>query len=268
VRNILNYRSAGGRFSSPLDIRKIYGMNDSIFDRIKSYIKIEEIKAADNISSINETRIYGFIDPNSADLNRLVEFGFSRFQSNNIVEYRKKGGVFKTKTDLLKIYGIDSIFFELIKGHLQLETSEVEQSTKYNKENVFRVELNIADTTDLMKLAGIGSVYARRILKYRDLLGGFYSTTQLCEVYNFSEETYRNIETSIFVDTLMLKKIRINFAEYSDLLKHPYLNKKQIEAILNYRDQNGAYKNVHQLKVNGLVDSETFERIRPYLTCR
>jgi DNA uptake protein ComE-like DNA-binding protein len=155
----------------------------------------------------------------------------------------------------------------LIENHIRIEN--IKESPVANYSNVvIRIELNSADSTELMKLDGIGSVYAARILKYRDLLGGYYSVSQLLEVYNFPEETFKKIENSIFADTLLVKKIRINFAEYADLLRHPYLSKKQVEAVLNYRDKNGPIQNILQLKTNGLVDPETFSRIRPYFTCR
>jgi len=88
------------------------------------------------------------------------------------------------------------------------------------------------------------------------------------EVYNFPEETFENIKNGISADTFLIKKIRLNFAEYADLLRHPYLNKKQVEAVLNYRDKNGSFQNILQLKTSGIIDSETFSRISPYLTCR
>jgi DNA uptake protein ComE-like DNA-binding protein len=266
-RNILNYRKAGGRFTSSQDIRKIYGMNDSIFSAIKDFIVISENKKTfvENINSTKE--IKGFIDPNVADFSQMVNFGFNRFQSKNIIEYRAKGGVFKTKTDLLKIYGIDSVFFNSVENNILVS---VPDETPFVKSNpvLLHVELNNSDTTELMKLNGIGAVYASRIIKYRNLLGGFYSTSQLLEVYNFPEETYKNIENNISVDTLLIKKIRLNFAEYVELLRHPYLKKDQVSAILKYRDKNGAFKEIIQLKTMGLIDSESFDKIRPYLTCR
>ncbi len=266
-RNIVNYRKAGGRFSSLQDVRKIYGMNDSIYSLVEKYIIFSEETDRKTSISISENRINGFVDPNLAGFDQLIEFGFNRFQANNIIEYRNSGGVFKTQSDLLKIYGIDSAFFNLIENHIRIEN--IKESPVANYSNVvIRIELNSADSTELMKLDGIGSVYAARILKYRDLLGGYYSVSQLLEVYNFPEETFKKIENSIFADTLLVKKIRINFAEYADLLRHPYLSKKQVEAVLNYRDKNGPIQNILQLKTNGLVDPETFSRIRPYFTCR
>jgi DNA uptake protein ComE-like DNA-binding protein len=120
----------------------------------------------------------------------------------------------------------------------------------------------------LKQLKGIGSVFAKRILKYRNLLGGYYSTEQLREVYNFPIEILPLIENQIIVDTLRIKKIRINFAEYRDLLKHPYFNKKQVEAILEYRNKNGPFDNLNQLELIPQIDSLSLAKIKPYITCR
>jgi DNA uptake protein ComE-like DNA-binding protein len=87
-------------------------------------------------------------------------------------------------------------------------------------------------------------------------------------VYNLPEETFKSLEPIISVDTLLIQKIRINFVEYTELLRHPYINKKQVEAVLYFRNQKGSYLNVDQLKSEGLLDSETFRKIKPYLTCR
>jgi DNA uptake protein ComE-like DNA-binding protein len=267
-RNILNYRKAGGRFSSVTQVQKIYGMNDSIFKAIEDYISIsEKTDSGTKKESVKEQQISGFFDPNIADFNQLTQFGFNRFQASNLIEYRKKSGIFKTKSDLLKIYGIDSSFFKIIENHIQISNSEESPVATYQPV-LLQIELNSADSTDLLKLNGVGSVFANRILKYRDLLGGFYSTSQLREVYNFSEETFQKIESSISADTLLIKKIRLNFAEYKDLIKHPYFSKKQAEAVLRYRQRNGSFKNILQIKTNDLVDAETFSRIRPYLSCR
>lgn len=266
-RNIISYRKAGGRFSSSADMKKIYGMNDSIFYVIESFISIGNKANLNKNKTKEEVQIIGFIDPNRADFNQLVDFGFNTFQSNNIIKFRKEVGPFRTKTDLLKIYGIDSTFFKSVENQIQIEVVE-EAPEVINDFFLTEVELNSADTTDLMELKGIGFVFANRIIKYRNLLGGFYVASQLLEVYNFPEETFDNIKNNISVDTFLIKKINLNFAEYADLLRHPYLNKKQVEAILNYRDNNGSFQNILDVKTSGIIDSETFARIRPYFTCR
>ena len=63
------------------------------------------------------------------------------------------------------------------------------------------VEINNADTTELKKLRGIGSVLSKRIVKYRKMLGGFKDVEQLKKVYGLSEETYQEILPHIWIDT-------------------------------------------------------------------
>lgn len=218
-RNIVNYRKAGGKFYRPEQVRKIYGMNDSIFNLIEGYIVIS------------------------------VEPG-------NLIQGRNKTNE--------QISDISDQYNERKKT-----VTEFSKESTGSAEPVFTpLELNSADSADLVELYGIGPVFANRILKYRDLLGGFYSVNQLLEVYNFPEETFRKIENRISVDTLLLKKIRLNFAEYPDLIRHPYLDKKQVSALLKFREKNGSYYELEQVISNDLVDNETFSKLKPYLTCR
>ncbi len=88
------------------------------------------------------------------------------------------------------------------------------------------------------------------------------------EVYNFPEETYQKIVHAVEIDTLLVKKIRINFADYKELLRHPYLNKSQVEAILLHRQKNGTFSNVTSFQDIEGISKETALRIAPYFTCR
>jgi DNA uptake protein ComE-like DNA-binding protein len=266
-RNILNYRTAGGKFSRAEDIRRIYGMTDSLFAMIEPYLifpaafpdKIKHEKKPEEIS--------GFFDPNDCSLNHLLQFGFNQFQAFNVLKYIESGGRFTTSADLLKIYGIDSAFFNKIKKnvHINYITEVLEEEIPVP---AVTIELNTADSLELIRMQGIGPVFASRILKYRNLLGGFYSSSQLLEVYGFPEETFHNLKENILVDTLIVKKLRINFNDFSDLVRHPYLKQHQVEAILSHRRENGPFNSNEQILSSGLLDSVSYMNIRPYLTCR
>lgn len=268
-QNILNFRKAGGKFYVPSDLKKIYGMNDSIYKLVESFILIEEkIHSVSQPLKEKKVKTYsGTFDPNRAGKEKLMNFGFSTFQSQNLLSYRNKGGVFKNKNDLLKIYGIDSVFFLSIEKYIVLE---LPQARIENKPILFTptIELNEADSLQLITLNGIGPVYASRIIKYRNLLGGFYSKKQLLEVYNFPEETYWQLENSITVDSSLIIPIRINFAEYNDLLKHPYLNKQQVNALIKFRDKNGLFENISDIELVTGGQTPGLRKMLPYFTCR
>ena len=72
------------------------------------------------------------------------------------------------------------------------------------------VELNEADTLTLKKIPGIGSTFARRIVRYRELLGGYYTVEQLAEVYGIDEERYIALYPWFRVDTTRLRPQSIN----------------------------------------------------------
>ncbi|MFW6275456.1 MAG: helix-hairpin-helix domain-containing protein [bacterium] len=273
-RNIISYREAGGRFKKPGDLQKIYGMNDSIFSSIEKYISIPSDSAIHHIEKHAVSRqkpvakkLSGYFDPNKADLDTLLLYGFNRFQASNLIKYREKGGTFYQPHDLLRIYGVDSSFYLSIVEYIQIHSLQERDSRKKEK-SVQYIELNSADSAELVQLYGIGPVFASRIIQFRELLGGYNNKDQLLEIYNLPEDTYRNIEEKIITDTTAVKKIRINFAGYGDLLRHPYLEKKHVEAIVDFRETNGVYHSVSQLNTEGIVDSETYKRIKPYLSCR
>lgn len=277
--NILNYRKAGGKFDNPEDVRKIYGMTDSIFAAVEKYIIIPEPEIKDRRSTRNEPddpkpasiQISGVLDPNKADSVQLSEFGFNAFQASNLLKYRQSGGSFSKPADLLKIYGIDSAFFLLIKNNILIDSIKQIAANEPEKKVTgpeISIELNTADSLDLIKLPGIGSVFAGRIIKYRQLLGGYCSVEQLLEVYNFPEETYYDIYQNLSADPEHILPIRLNFAGYGELLRHPYIEKEEVEAILGYRNKNGSFRTLKEFEDAGLVDAEKVKQLTPYLTCR
>ncbi|MCD7937218.1 MAG: helix-hairpin-helix domain-containing protein [Tannerellaceae bacterium] len=99
------------------------------------------------------------------------------------------------------------------------------------------IELNTADTTILKKVPGIGSVFANRILKYRDLLGGFYCVEQLAEVYGIDAEKFATLHSWFCTDPAIIQKINLNTVSREDLQRQPYISFKQAGILINLRKQ-------------------------------
>ena len=92
-----------------------------------------------------------------------------------------------------------------------------------------KINLNTADSMALMTLRGIGAVYASRIIKYRNLLGGYYDKSQILEVYGITKETY-----SLFCDDIV--KIPVNTASFKEILRHPYFDYDMVVKIVRERE--------------------------------
>lgn len=124
--------------------------------------------------------------------------------------------------------------------------------------------LNESDTADWKKIPGIGSVYASRIVKYRNLLGGFVSVNQLQEVYGIDDELFAKIYPYIKTDG-KYTKIAVNKLEFKQLLRHPYLNYKQVKVIVDLRRRKGNISSINELALLDEFTAEDIERLNPYL---
>jgi len=129
----------------------------------------------------------------------------------------------------------------------------------------FIVELNGADTFDLMRLRGIGPSFARRIVSYRNRLGGFIRKEQLLEVFGMDSSRYRGMLPNLAVVTDSVRKLDLNNVTFKEMLKHPYFPFEMTKAVMLYRQKNKRFRSTEELKnVEGVNDS-VFRRVIPYL---
>lgn len=126
------------------------------------------------------------------------------------------------------------------------------------------IRLNEPDTAQWKKIPGIGSSFASRIVKYRELLGGYVRPEQLLEVYGMDNERYNRIAPFLTNDSTV-KKMNVNKLEFKELLRHPYLNYKQVQVIVNLRRRTGEIISLSQLAMLDEFTSEDMDRLAPYL---
>jgi len=127
------------------------------------------------------------------------------------------------------------------------------------------IEINSADSLELQKIPGIGTVLSRRIIGYRNRLGGFYSTEQLLEVYGIDSLKYTQIKRFITVNSDFVKKISVHHATYQDLIKHPYLDAYLVKHILAYQRKNQTFQNFLELKKSANLYDSLAQKLEPYL---
>ncbi len=225
-----------------------------------------------------------FFDPNTADLDDLIRLGIPCRTASILINYRQAGGSFARDSDLLRVYGLTPGIYDRLQAYIRIHPAEGEQyspavsqvhgemadSSAGRKVSFFRksidpFELNRADTGQLIEVYGIGPVFARRIIKYRDLLGGFYRQEQLMEVYGFSPQQYEELSRCSFIDTGLLRKIDLNRMDAAGLSEHPYIDRYQANALVLYREQAGSFLHADQVLEIQLLPDSVFRRILPYL---
>jgi len=142
---------------------------------------------------------------------------------------------------------------------------EKKQVTAVNMPERRIIDINLCDSASLVALPGIGPVLSARIIKYRNLLGGFVSVSQLREVYGLSPETFDMISEMVSAGPSAVKKIKINSAEYKQLLRMPYLEKSEVAAILKYREEKGGIGGINELVDTDIIAADKAEKLLPYL---
>lgn len=144
------------------------------------------------------------------------------------------------------------------------EARNVYRAGKYRNQ-IPVLDLNKCDSTDLELLPGIGPVLASRIVRYRNLLGGYASPVQLREVYGLPEDTYTAISGYLRADPADISKIKVNSAGFRELIRLPYFDRSVVNGILRYRELSGPVKTFEELVDNKIITGEKALKAGPYL---
>ena len=134
------------------------------------------------------------------------------------------------------------------------------------RKKAFTVDLNRGDTFDFQELRGIGPAYARRIVAYRERLGGFVDKAQLLEVWGVDSALYARIAPSLELSTAPVRRLNINSLSVQELKQHPYLDYYQAKEIVRHRERYGAFQSPADLRKVNLLDAETYARLIPYVS--
>jgi DNA uptake protein ComE-like DNA-binding protein len=261
-------------FSEPIyrnwQARNPVGLKDEThkLDSLVQLMAFTKTEVERNVSPI----LFSF-DPNKATQAELLSLGFSKTMAKRIENYRSKGGQFRTKKDLLKLYGMDSSLYAQLYPYVLLPESLVKpQLFVTEKKTIAKTEkvksnLNEADTSALKKVFGIGEKLSLRIVNYRNSLGGFMQSSQLREVYGLDSVVVDRILQSFFIpEEVVPIKININTASEEVLAKHPYIKYKMAKAIIAYRYQHKTFASLDELLNIKIIDQQAYHKMKPYLS--
>ncbi|MBQ3743900.1 MAG: helix-hairpin-helix domain-containing protein [Bacteroidales bacterium] len=189
-------------------------------------------------------------DPNTVSLADLQRLGLSERQAQSIENYREKGGRFRSKADFQKMYVVSDTLFARLEPYIEIT----------------KLELNAADSTALVSLRGIGPWYARKILDYRDRLGGFVAPEQLLEIDGIDAERYAGFADGITVDPSRIRHLDLWHASDTVLARHPYLGPKGARSIVRYRALYDSTRwTLPDLATERVLSQENIEKLKKYI---
>jgi competence protein ComEA len=227
----------------------------------------------------NEHSTLFYFDPNRILENDWKKLGLRDRTVKTIMNFRAKGGKFRQATDLKKVYGLRDEEYQRLLPYIKLDSPEnkprnrdstVFSKGRYESKHVdlikpHSIEINKADSTELIALPGIGYKLASRIINFRDKLGGFYSVQQISEVYGLPDSTYSKIKDFMICDPGLIKQININTVALEELKQHPYIKWNLANAIVQFRKSHGDFGKLEDLKQIVIMDELLFQKLIPYL---
>lgn len=239
--------------------------------------KSERINSNYNTTRSKRAVLFDF-NPNTADSVTFTNLGLPGWMARNIIRYRDKGGKFRKPEDFRKIYGLTDEQYAELLTYISIPQEVVEQKditpllTENEKADTIQrafkypagtvINLNAADTTELKKIPGIGSVTARRIITYRNRIGGFYDVNQLRDI-DLDTEQFSSWFSIADNETT---RINLNKVSVDRLRNHPYFSFYQAKAIVELRKKKGSLKSLDELSLLEEFTEEDFERMKHYTT--
>lgn len=242
----------------------------------------QEAGVGEEAISTGSIALFNF-NPNLLPYDSLLLLGLSPSIARRLVNYRQKGGRFRKKEELQKIYGFPPELYQQLEPWIFIPTEapkpppgrrEVvqpyspapETGKKPVNATLEKFELNKADSLQLVSVRGIGPVLSSRILKFREALGGFVSAEQLREVWGLSPEAADALLQRVYLSpNTPIRKLQINQATAQELALHPYINAKQAGWIVAYRSQHGPFSGAGDLQKITQLDDNFAEKLAPYL---
>jgi DNA uptake protein ComE-like DNA-binding protein len=213
-------------------------------------------------------------DPNTLDSAGWRKLGVSSRTARTIRNYVTKGGQFRKAGDLQKIYGLNKADVDRLIPYVRITTPAAlvtfnnpgKAPVKYVKTPPPIIDINQADTVAFISLPGIGSKLANRIVNFRDKLGGFYSVQQVGETFGLPDSTFQLIRPRLQCALVTIQKININTADVNRLKQHPYIRWNVANAIVQYRQQHGAFHSPEDLQQIVLITPELYQKMAAYVT--
>lgn len=216
-------------------------------------------------------------DPNTADSSQLLSLGLAPWQVRAIYRYRAAGGVYTKPSDFARLYGLTAGQYKRLEPYIRISADYRPAADAYAVEprNMHlrdtaryplkikptqRIALNDADTAALKTVPGIGSWFARKIVDYRDRLGGYHDVGQLLEISGFPTTALQYF----VLGSRNLRRINLNSASMSQLRRHPYIGFYQAKTIIDHRRMKGPLRGMEELGLYRDFPKEAVDRLRPY----
>jgi DNA uptake protein ComE-like DNA-binding protein len=216
-------------------------------------------------------KIYPF-NPNFITDYKGSKLGMSVAEIDRLLNFRKTNQYVNSASEFQKVTQVSDSLLSTISPYFKfpdwVNKRKANNFKPFEKkaEKIVLLDINHATKEDLIKIYGIGPALSDRILKQKELFGGFVSMKQMDHIWGLSPEVIENLNKYFRVTTLpKIKKIDINNASIKELMLFPYFKYDLAKSIVTYRSMNGDFKNSEDLTKINDFPSEKIDIISLYL---
>ena len=221
----------------------------------------------------NQPKIYPF-NPNFITDFKGYKLGMSSEEIDRLLDYRKQNKWINSKEDFKKVTKVSDSLLNQISSYFKFPDWVANSKPRNkNKSQGFKekkydqkIDLNLATQQELKKVNGIGDIYSKRIIDYRNKLGAYTNDIQLNDIYGLDYQVINNILNEFTVKTPKeIIKMNLNKVTASDIATIPGISFELAKKIWEYRILNERIYNFSELgKIEGLTERK-LQGIQLYL---
>lgn len=295
AQSILKYRAKGGKFRYREDFSRLYVVDSAVYAALEGYIAlphrgsgtkgVQDVPGGTVVGTKGASGVPGAVQNGAAGTK-----GVQDAPGGTVVGTKEgisvpgvvQNGVAGTKGAQNvpggAVAGTNKGVFVPDRGKNGVSGSTDSSGRResiYGKKverNRYMCNLNTADSAALVQLYGIGGYFARKILRYREMLGGsFVDARQLLEIEDFTQERFAKIEKNVFVRSDDVKGFSILKAERKALERHPYIGPYAARGIVTYLKLKGRgafgseIELLEQLVREKIISEGNAHKLREYL---
>lgn len=236
------------------------------------------VQERDSIHLANQKEFFAF-NPNKIDSAAFAKFDLPERIKRNILNYRAKGGRFRSKEDVAKIYGMNDSIFAAIEDYIIIvsETPKPKTPTStLQKTSFFTFNPNSISAEALDSLA-LPEPMKRNLIKYRKAGGTFRQKEDFKKLYGMTSELYAAVEPFLEIpiyNSMPVAKVEVepisielNSCTAEELQQLKGIGKVFSERIIKYREQLGGFASAEQLRQVYGMPEETVANNLEYLHC-
>ena len=209
AQRIINYRTKAGNFKYREDLQRIYGLPDSVYQRLYAYIELP-VKpekagfaanrpgytttypnAANRSASTQKAFRLQPIDINTADTTELKKIrGIGSKLSQRILKYRNRLGGFHSPEQMQEVFGLPPNILDSLNKYTYIENDYITN----------KINLNSATYEQLKEHPYMTFSVAKAIIAYRQQHGPYKQTTDIKRIKIMTEPLFTKLQPYLSVE--------------------------------------------------------------------